>query len=694
MRDKSFDENSKAVYTGSEESDQLTPGQIAGFLFCCFAILFAYAPTVDSSIPSMGAIAWLLAAYSFYVLRRERSSLRVWMAWVAALSCTLCATYFWYEISHKDRSYEYISSYQPVALLGLGMIVVALSTLAAYRFIPVVYFSLAFAVALEAFALSSSIQLSFAVLVVSSVILIALNYLVKLFLDHERDARFLLRSKWSFLNVFEVARSIIGPFLIIVFAVVLGAIAYGSLKNFVKNTAYEWGFFPHVAPAASYLERDLRSDTIHAFRLDIEKMRREYDAEIENAAQKGNIAADQVPKSMRAIVGKFGGPEISSAGCEKLQVGKGFFGGGWGGLANKCRSAVASLRNSFNDIYRQATDQLVEVAQEKADSTRKQISIGKEEALRRGNIAIDKMRQRGLITIDGIFVLADVFSVVGFILVTTSLVGGLSIVLARRVFSVLNGVPFSLGVTGGTKPLAFTVTGSGNPQGKRIFVANYTPAPGDRNWYVVSKNIHLSGDGFMGPSIPQPMSCFFRRILTGRWVMQGIDYDAAVRAQSSSSNQSANFGPGTNAKMEFACMKVQPGQQIVFKMKHLIAFSGGVRLRTAYSAHVGLYFLGLSTFHCYAEGEGWIVFGVEGGGFKPNSSTQRDMVFQHSLIAWDRKSRFSIKHTQAVGRHWFSDSQIVPRSKAGTALLADNASDANGFRVYFARILGYLLVPF
>jgi hypothetical protein len=155
-----------------------------------------------------------------------------------------------------------------------------------------------------------------------------------------------------------------------------------------------------------------------------------------------------------------------------------------------------------------------------------------------------------------------------------------------------------------------------------------------------------------------------------------------------------------------------PGQQVVFRMDSLLGFSSGVTLKTAYSTHAGLFFLGLGSFYHYAEGDGHIALLANGGWSRPAKKDEE--AFASNLLAWDRRAKFGLAHlkettdddkdheieakaaglaSRSVG-HWFSQSQLILSSKDGAIMLDNSKTVIDGYGRHALRLFRYLVLPF
>ena len=686
-------------YIHFDDDDELTPGRLSAFILSCAAILFAYNPTLGSTLSPVGLVAWIFVLFSAFALRKERQKRKVWLAWVMSTVTTAAATLWINFAASSPASVVALTDYRPATILAGLILLTTIAALSAFRFSPVAYLGLAAAMGLEAMIASGSLVVGIAVAGIYSLLLVFLNYLVKLFIDHHRDVRLLMRAqrgKIRFTDIFGIFKYAFGPIAFIAALVGIGVISHDYLQGSLKGYVYENNVLPRSQEGLQDKDRDLRIDSYAAIDQRSSAILYDFKQTVSSKATAGKIAVDDVSSMLRDIVSKHGLAPANSSSCDSLYIQPPRIfgiriGGGIGAFADMCRSAAASFYSSLQATFKAATDKLLENTDGVLANAKTSIQLSEERAIEYGERSIAEAQLAARTTVDGIFSIVDALYVIGWVVLTSAIVGATALVLARRLFSPEGQVPFSLGLEGGSTKLELAQLERSQSGASMVRIGLLHAPAGTRYWYVTTHDrLVREGDGWEGPAIPQPFSCFLQRI-PRRWALQRINIDVAAKAERG--GYGARFGTGEKSRYGLACIRVQPGQQLVFKVKHLIAFSDGVSLRSSYSTHVGLHLLGLGAFQTYVEGDGWLVLGLNEGTFRP-SVRGKDRIYPPGVVCWDRRARFLVSHTSEAERHWFSESQVVPQSKDGSVLIGEYGCPSTGIIAYLRRLAGYLVLPY
>lgn len=678
--------------------DDVTPGQVTSFFFSCFAVLFAFNPFVGRPIPLAAIPTFLLALLALYFLLRERPGKRIWASWAMSSVCAVCATFVVTSTGlEMDMS---TVRFRPSASLGVLMFAASGAMLVAHRYSVWLYVMLLASVGFIAYVSSASPLVSATAVLVYAIVLVLLNYIVKLCIDHARDIRLgmrLIRERPSYLLKL-IAQSLL-PSLVVVILIIVGTVLHDVIQNYAKRQIYAGEILPRSQnDMVDDADRDMRLDSYAALETHRLATHSVFQAQIADLAARGQLTADQVPIALQEVIQRIPPPMTDASGCAQLHIPppRVFgvkIGGGSGVLADICRSAVGSLSNSIAAAYAAGIERLKQEVQRRTGQGKAIIAMTQSEALEKGGTIIDDASLIGRSVIEKIFLVIDGLLVFGWAVLISATIGAIALVIARRIFDHADGTPFSLGIGGGSQPLEVRFIHPTESDPGILEVANF-PVSGAAYWYIFSsqKTLSRSGMGFDGVRIPQPLSCLFRRVLSRRYSMQRINATAAANAQAAGKD-GARFGGARGSAMTLACIRVKQGQQVVFKFSHLAGFTAGVKLRSAYSTHVGLYLLGLGAFYSYAEGDGWLVLSIDKGSFK-ESERSKNFEYPHALVAWDRRAKFSVSHTTSVREHWFTESQVIPKSKDGTVLFGVAGVYAPGPMHYLWRLGGYLMLPF
>lgn len=686
-------------YVDCDKADDLTPGQLATFILCCSSVLFAYNPTMGGAVPPISLVAWTFVLFGFFALWKEKPRLRVWIAWGVASVATVAATTWVAYARFSPINAIVVSDYRPAVVLAGMILATSVALLSAFRFSAIVYVVLAVALGLEALTTSRSAVVGLAVTTIYVVLLVAVNYVVKLFIDHNRDVRLLFKSKRGRIkasDIIDVVIHSIGPLAIILFLVGIGVLTHDQLQARFKTYIYSSQILPRSEQGVADQDRDMRLDSYAAIDSRAKEIRDVFREKLSAQATNGKLMVDDVPRILSEIVGQHGLAAMNSSGCDALHIepprlfGKSI-GGGIGTFADMCRNAASSFHSSLSATFATATRQLLNQARSAANNAKDSISLSEERAQEYGDKSIAEAKVQARASIDNIFSILDAMYVIGLAVLISAVLGAASLVLARRVFNPAGKTPFSLGIEGASRVLELVDLHNGRDGASMIRpgLLEDSDTTQTKFWYVTSHDkLIREGEGWEGPVIPQPFRCLLQR-MPSRWVMQRLNVNKARMAGDSG----AEFGSSEKSKFELVCLRVRPGQQLVLKIGSLVAFSDGVKFNSSYSTHVGLYLLGLGAFQTFVEGDGWLVLGLNDGSFRL-SQRGKDFVYPSGIVCWDRRARFMVSHTLNAGRHWFTDSQVIPHSKAGSVLIGQSGTTATGLWPYFGRLAGYLLLPY
>lgn len=700
------------VHVAPQTKIRVSAAIIAGFVYANAAILYTIAPGVGSAYPVSSLLVIFFSIALAILIHRERLEWKYWVSFLMSLSCagaslisygrmmTLTST-----ILSMRLNLEPLAGLIPGSLMGLLLLGTIVVTVAVYRAHPLAYAPLPILVGMELHTLTGSAPIAMAAMFALLASLLLANYAVMLVQDHRRDARSILR--WTTdprakLLIRPVIVGALKPLILVVVLVAMGWLVHDHVTRELKIALYRAEFLSLSPNNASLpADREVREDVLFTVELDRKQIQDAYGSAVSQAAEDGKLAADKVPALMKSTFDENKPRPLPDGQCERFHVKVRFTGGI--GFRNQCRGLVGEFNRYIQETYQRSTERIARSINTTAGAASGELDVTSAEAIRRGDATIDAVAGDVRLAVMRVFWMLDALYVIGYIMLITAIVGTLSIAVARRVFSSTTGLSFNLPRAIGARPLLVTVHSSrqtssadeGTPKvdSLPLELADYlTDGEESQFWYLcaVGRALHLEGLGFESVEIPQPFNCLFQRAITRRLSMVRVNMRKALKAIAEDKiTARANVGPG----QEIAVIQLQPGQEVVFRMKTLLGFSDGVKLNSVYSTHVGHYLLGLGSFYTYASGDGFLALKVEREGARLNSKRE-DAIFSNGWLAFDRRAKFGVEHGEGPLQYWKANTQLAIRSKPGTVLIASGLTHVPGFVTRARQLLRYLLLPF
>lgn len=686
---------------------------IAGFVYSSGVILYSIAPGVGSNYPLSSLVLILFGALVAWLFRREQLNWRYWASFLASTACGMASMLAYgraltltNSILQFQLNFEGIADVVPISFLGVLLLFSIFAMVFVYRAHPLLYAPLPVLVGIELQLLGDSFLLAFAASAALLLAFLLSNYVVMLIQDHRRDARSILR--WtSETNSKKLVLSIIKDSLLSLSAVfvlvILGWNLHEYLSNQVKAALYETGIL-QLSPDQSekIAERRIRDDVLATVDFEAEALLDKYHVALNRVAADGQVAADSVPSLLREIFATYKPGVLPNGKCETFHVKVRFTGGI--GFRNQCRGLVGDFNGYIQSTYQRSTSRFSESANTAARDASSDLKISSVEALKRGGSIIRAVAGDVRLAVLRVFWVLDALYVIGYILLVNAIIGAFVIAASRRIFSAENGLRFNLARSTGASALEVTVHSAefssqaelDNALCGRPLPLEFCDYPVDLKaphiWHLcaVGASLAPSGYGFENIEIPQPGSCSIQRLFAGRLSMVRVNVEKAIQKKSEGQNGAqVNVGPDE----EILVIRVSAPQEVIFRVNSLVGFSEGVKLQSVYSTHVGLYLLGLGSFHTYASGNGYLALRRKRGRVRANS-TKDAAIFNTDWLAFDRRAKFGVLHQHGPIGYWMSLSQLTIRSKPGTVLLAGGQIDVPGFWRRLRGLLRYVLLPF
>lgn len=613
--------------------------RIVGFIYAILVILYAISPSIAFSYQLLSPLIWIVSGATLTLLVVRRGPRRFWISWAICTTSFISSTLVYPQIGVlADFALPSATGSASGPLFvthGALLVAVILATVATYRpplpaYLPVLVLAAAATQAVSGQTILST--LSFLILLAA---LLFSTYTVRLILDHWGDAK-LVRKRIgqhhdSRSIIKEAALGCIGPLAIVATLIALGWYGHESLEAAIKREVYESSALDlsDQGRKEDVADRNLHKDLLFTVENAKSKAIAKYKLLLDANTKTGVSGVKALPVAVeRSLVENRPG-RINDRACGRFHMEFQFFGRKSIGLRNECKELVSDVSNYVLEVYDQTSAR--EVGKLKARSTQGigEIQHGSKSAEDIGVEVVSRSFLELQLAIDHAFLILDALYYVSYFLLAASFLGATQLVLARKIFSPRYGNTFSLADDKSARPLDASVhQASGS-----ISLRDYAPSTDRRKeWFICAVGGKYGFARDLFPSrIPLKLSCIFQRLLHNSYSTAVVDLDSAI----TNGKWPELYVPKTG---EIVVIHLHAGQEVIFRMKTLVGFTTGVRLRSVYSTHVGLFFLGLSSFHCFAQGEGYIAVYSESGGIHA-SNQDTGLIFPDGLLAWDRCAR-------------------------------------------------------
>ncbi|WP_155986183.1 MULTISPECIES: hypothetical protein [Novosphingobium] len=203
----------------------------------------------------------------------------------------------------------------------------------------------------------------------------------------------------------------------------------------------------------------------------------------------------------------------------------------------------------------------------------------------------------------------------------------------------------------------------------------------EKCWYLCFDAARYGDGTHMRWTIPSPGSAFFRRLFAAKLAMTKVELAEIIQHKPTIA---------VAGDLKLLDIVVDEGREIVFRMKDLIAFSKGVRIRSIYSTHVGTELFGLTSFYNVASGTGRLVLKTEGREVflaPPDVSIPPNL-----LVAWDHSATFALAQDSGIVGVWGNAPSVMP-TLSGTAIVDESRPGDPGIFGRIWRLLRFAVLP-
>ena len=583
------------------------------------------------------------------------------------------------------------------AMLGVVLSINLLLMLYAFRTHPSCYVGLAAAVGAMIGIASTNFWVGLVAFTAFIITLAILNYMAQLVLDHRAEMR---QVPGRFLSRGTL---VMAPRILLIWLPALALAGAGfcvnqwaqlQLKQAAYNTELVLRDGSNPLPVS---ERELESDV--GFTLD--QMQGKYTADFDARMD----AAKQ--DSERKLIDT---PQAASNFMEGLRPGE-------INSHNACKNAQTRVLRktiSFRGMCRDVVDGVNGLIQSSFNNARDKTQASINDKVAQGQSKHEDFfadvheegRDQIKASFDGFrttarfaFVFAAWLVYVSYLLLVVSLVAALQMITGRILFhhgyaiaqaaapagnkkATLENLTFQLEQDGNAQPLV-------HEQDHELILTGDMEGPENKQYWYVHLPVSRRGKGtYMNVRVPQPLSCLFQRIFSGRYFLTRVDVgDPAVKQAKGKNAPRLSVAGDT----KLVRIQLQPHQRICFRMSDLVAFTHGVKFKSVYSTYVGLHLLGLGSFYTTVQGEGFLVLKTEGE--QVSESVQNQSTPPANLLAWDHAQSFSLAQRISVTGIWFNEPSLILSAPGGGAILDESGSDRFPIAVRIWRLFRYLFMP-
>lgn len=527
-------------------------------------------------------------------------------------------------------------------------------------------------------------------------LLFVANYLVQLVLDHrhERDRILLLADSLPTRKIVVLTLLFWLPSAMLIAA---GIWINWQVQTKIKDAVYvseliERSHAPTGASGQSELERDVY------YTIDVRELRAQqnFASDLAVAQQKGDFEAAKFPGLVSASFEKARPPGIDERkACQGAELKAKILGkqrrlGSFKGL---CRNMLRAVENMVMTTYNRSRAAAEQYTSEKIQKLRTTGREAEADFAQIGKEAIKANFDRYRKLAAAVFVMMLAFSLLSYLMLVGALVGGFNIVLGRLLFDAslpphksrkTASVAFRLDPRDGdATELSFKPYNS-------LKLRELSEGRDDiACWFVSFDAMRVGAGTHMRLWSPQPHQSVLQRVLSRRYLMTKVAILDEEVAAATVENEPTISSPGD---LKLICIEIENGQEVVFHMGEMIAFTNEVRLSSVYTAHVATHLLGLGSFYSVASGSGYLVLRSEGADVR---KVKRGLsIPPATLLAWDRRTEFTLAQQRSLAGVWFNDPSVISSSEDGVGILDEGRAGGTGLWQRLWRLFRYLFMPF
>ncbi|WP_155914741.1 hypothetical protein [Asticcacaulis sp. AC460] len=522
------------------------------------------------------------------------------------------------------------------------------------------------------------------------------NYLVQLVLDHQHEWR-RLKSLFANLPRKKIAALAFILWLPSAALVLAGLVINWQIQTRLVEALYA-GKLIDLAPA-DYTDPSGRTgiekDTYFTIDSREKRTQERFNADLTAAQANGDHKLSQFPGIFSSVLEVARPPQIDRyKACKGANVPIRILGKKLNiGFKTICRSMIGSIEAMIMASYERnrraaelfASDEIKKIRQAGADGVSAISTIGSN--------AIHKTYENYRNLAGVVFTLLLVLSLISYVLLATALIGSFNIVLGRLLFDA------NLKVRDDTNSLLATFRL--DPQPGDAIPLKYSLSDeinlkkisqdheGVNSWFVSLDAMRVGAGAHMCLSLPCPIFSIPQRLVSRRYFMSRIDVASKAVRQAPDAHAPVISMKGD---LKLVCIEIVEGQEVVFHVGQLLAFTNGVRLQSIYTAHLSTHLVGLGSFYSIARGSGFLVLVPEGADVMKVSKGLAAP--PATLLAWDRRTEFRLAQETSVMGIWLNEPSVVSESVRGAVILDQGAGGKTGLLGRLWHLFRYLFMPF
>ncbi|WP_377842044.1 hypothetical protein [Bosea sp. UC22_33] len=518
----------------------------------------------------------------------------------------------------------------------------------------------------------------------SGLLFVAINYLVQLVTDHTNERAQLIKHRRD-ISPKVIATSLAFYWLPTVALVALGMWVNNSIQIFGIQKVYDAQIVRKKPVEAGAKAPTLEDSVIYT----LEQHRAEKQKEFLQKLSESSASAANASKVFPGVVAEqmeLLRPGLIDTGrCSgaKAKVWKFHIPLGW-----LCVMALDAANDGIQTSFVNAKAKAVARATEKAAKFSKVQTVAAEEARKAGPELVDVFFDELTTSARYTFLIFNTLALVSYVFLAGGILGALNLTLGRILFD------HTLSPRKGRKSaLAFRLSDSAQPA-KRLNFKSYhqvplsayaIPSKGNVDWYVAFQAMRAGPGTHMRTSAPCPASLLFSRVIARRYLMTKITVEP---------NYPNNNGPiiSSPGDLKLILIELVDGQEVVFRVPDLLAFTSETTLGSTYTAHIATHLLGLGSFFATAKGPGCIVLCSEGQ--QVHGLSNGTSVPAESLLCWDRRTEFTLGQELTVRGMWLNDPSVVGNSVADAAILDEGRASGTGLFRRIVKVVRYFFLPF
>ena len=231
----------------------------------------------------------------------------------------------------------------------------------------------------------------------------------------------------------------------------------------------------------------------------------------------------------------------------------------------------------------------------------------------------------------------------------------------------------------------------------------YDPAfaGSDTGWYHTFRNLDRGGAANFVPTVPDKLTLTHKRVVKSKLSLFFNDVDTSVPKQQLAAGNEPWVTPVDGCAL--LAIQITAGNDVVFRLEDLRAYTKNVRIASSYSTHVGAYALRFGKFlpvarvreRWWRRGEstsaGTLVLAVPGMG-EARTLKNGEQSPATAVRAFDHRTEFVLGQSLRARSVWFGMPDVIT-PHGGSAVRVTKGSPTSVLVTPF-RLLRFLLLPF